>query len=349
MRANNSLQNRRPRFSVAIQTPAYQRLVNDTLGDPDRARRFVAAITSAVSVNPALQECDAGTVLSAALQGEALNLSPSPQLGQYYLVPYWDKKRGCSVAQFQVGYKGYIQLAERSGQYLDIDAFPVVEGEYKGRDRYTRRPVLEFLEDDGERENRPVVGYYAYFELTNGFRKVLYWSKSQMLSHADRYSQAFHLDSVESADPNKSRVSFADFEAGNFPKEDAWKYSSFWYKDFDAMAGKTMLRQLISKWGITSIDIQKALASDGAVISRDGTPDYLDTPDDEPVTLQEGEKGVPTEADASVGGGGARERAELSPQAEAELSGLCDDEGPVAGVGYADAEESPEELPDGAF
>ena len=127
MAVNNSLQSRsggKPKFSVAIQTPMYQKLVNDTLGDPDRARRFVAAISSAVAVNPSLQECDAGTVLTAALLGESLNLSPSPQLGQYYMVPYKDKKRG-TVAQFQLGYKGYIQLAERSGQYLDIDAFPV--------------------------------------------------------------------------------------------------------------------------------------------------------------------------------------------------------------------------------
>lgn len=157
MAVQNSLQSRsggKPKFSVAIQTPMYQKLVNDTLGDPAHAKRFVAAITSAVAVNPALQECDAGTILSGALLGESLNLSPSPQLGQYYLVPYKDKRRG-SIAQFQLGYKGYIQLAERSGQYLDIDAFPVVDGEYKGRDRFTRRPILEFLEDDGERENRP--------------------------------------------------------------------------------------------------------------------------------------------------------------------------------------------------
>ncbi|WP_456362467.1 recombinase RecT [Dysosmobacter welbionis] len=100
------------------------------------------------------------------------------------MVPYKDKKRG-TVAQFQLGYKGYIQLAERSGQYLDIDAFPVVEGEYRGRDRFTRRPILEFLEDDGDRESRPVVGYYAYFELNNGFRKVLYWSKDKMLAHVE--------------------------------------------------------------------------------------------------------------------------------------------------------------------
>ena len=116
MRANNSLQARgnKPKFSVAIQTPMYQKLVNDTLGDPERARRFVAAISSAVAVNPALQACDAGTVLTAALLGESLNLSPSPQLGQYYLVPYNDKRRG-PIAQFQLGYKGYIQLAIRSG------------------------------------------------------------------------------------------------------------------------------------------------------------------------------------------------------------------------------------------
>ena len=282
MAVNNSLHrstNSKPKFSVAIQTPQYQKLVNDTLGDPDRARRFVSAVTSAVAINPSLQDCDAGTVLSAALLGEALNLSPSPQLGQYYMVPYWDKKRGCNVAQFQIGYKGYIQLAERSGQYLDLDAFPVVEGEYRGRDRFTRRPILEFLENDGERENRPVVGYYAYFELNNGFRKVLYWSKEQMLSHADRYSQAFHLNAKEAQDPKAARVSYEDYLAGNYDKQDEWKYSSFWYKDFDGMACKTMLRQLLSKWGIMSIDLQRAISGDEAAIRPDMTPDYLDAPE----------------------------------------------------------------------
>lgn len=283
MAVGNSLQTRgnsKPKFSVAIQSPMYQKLVNDTLGDRDRARRFVAAISSAVAVNPALQSCDAGTVLACALLGESLNLSPSPQLGQYYLVPYKDKKRG-DVAQFQLGYKGYIQLAIRSGQYRDLDVFPVVEGEYKGRDPFTRRPVLEFIEDDAEREKRPVVGYYAYFELTNGFRKVLYWSKEKMLLHADRYSQAFHLYGRQGQDPRYDRVSFADFEAGNYPESDAWKYSSFWYKDFDAMACKTMLRQLISKWGIMSIDLQKALASDEATIETDGGTSYIDAPSDD--------------------------------------------------------------------
>ncbi len=315
MRVNNSLQARgnKPKFSVAIQTPMYQKLVNDTLGDPDRARRFVASISSAVAVNPALQECDAGSVLTAALLGESLNLSPSPQLGQYYLVPYNDRRRG-PIAQFQLGYKGYIQLAERSGQYLDIDAFPVVEGEYKGRDRFTRRPVLEFLEDDGERENRPVVGYYAYFELVNGFRKVLYWSRDKMLSHADRFSQAFHLNAVDSQDPRRSRVSYDDFLAGKYPKEDAWKYSSFWYQSTDDMGCKTMLRQLISKWGIMSIDLQRALASDENAVKADGTPDYLETPEDDGAALEQ-----PTTEPALSGG--VEQDSGLPPELPADLFG----------------------------
>ncbi len=315
MAVSNSLRpsGGKPKFSVAIQTPMYQKLVNDTLGDPDRARRFVAAVTSAVSVNPDLQDCDAGTVLSAALLGESLNLSPSPQLGQYYMVPYNDRRRG-KVAQFQLGYKGYVQLAERSGQYLDMDAFPVVEGEYKGRDRFTRRPILEFLEDDGERENRPVVGYYAYFELVNGFRKVLYWSREKMLSHADRYSQAFHLDAVEAQDPRRSRVSYADFLAGNFPQSDEWKYSSFWYKDFDAMACKTMLRQLISKWGIMSIDLQKAFRADEAAINADMTPDYLDAPEGGTEDLARPNVDVLPPADGQDEAGEGKERSAVSEE-----------------------------------
>lgn len=95
--------NQKPKFSVAIQSDAYKRLINSTLGDPDRAQRFVAAISSAVATNPQLQDCEAGTILSGALLGEALGLSPSPQLGQYYLVGYKDNKTGVTNAQFQLG------------------------------------------------------------------------------------------------------------------------------------------------------------------------------------------------------------------------------------------------------
>lgn len=242
---NNQLQNK-PKFSLAIQSEGYKRLINNTLGDQKRAAKFIAAISSAVATNPSLQQCEAGSILSGALLGEALNLSPSPQLGQYYLVPFKDK------AQFQLGYKGYIQLAIRSGQYKDIDVIEVREGEYLGRDKITGKHQFEFIEDEVERENKPIIGYMAYFEYLNGFYKNLYWSKEKMQKHALEYSQAYASDVKKGT---------------NY---------SFWTKDFNGMAFKTMLRQLISKWGIMSIDMQEALTKDMSVVKEDGTYDYVD-------------------------------------------------------------------------
>ena len=233
----------RPTFTAAISTKGYQKLINNTIKDPARAQRFVAAITSAVAVNPTLQTCDPATILSAALLGESLNLSPSPQLGQYYLVPYWNRKKGCNDAQFQLGYKGYVQLALRSGSYKRLNVLAIKQGELKRFDPLTEDVVVELITDEIEREKTPTIGYLAMFEYLNGFVKTIYWSREKMLAHADRYSHA-------------------DYEAGNYPKQDEWLYSSHWYKDFDAMAFKTMLRQLISKWGIMSVDLQTAMEQD---------------------------------------------------------------------------------------
>lgn len=242
---NNQLQTK-PKFSVAIQTEGYKKLINNTLGDPNKAKRFIASISSAVATNTSLQQCDAGSILSGALLGEALNLSPSPQLGQYYLVPFKDK------AQFQLGYKGYIQLAIRSGQYKDIDVIEVREGEYLGRDKITGKHQFEFIEDEVKRENESIIGYMAYFEYLNGFYKNIYWSKEKMQKHALEYSQAYASDV-------KKGTSY-----------------SFWSKDFNGMAFKTMLRQLISKWGVMSIEIQEAMTKDMTVVKEDGTYDYVD-------------------------------------------------------------------------
>ena len=175
MAINNSLvkKAKQPKFSVAIQSDGYKNLINNTLQDKKKAERFVAAISSAVAVNPALQECDAGSILSSALLGESLNLTPSPQLGYYYLVPFNDKKRNCKVATFILGAKGYKQLALRSGQYLDIDVIEVKEGEFKGRDKYTGKQKFEFIEDENKREKLETIGYLAYFELLNGFKKSI--------------------------------------------------------------------------------------------------------------------------------------------------------------------------------
>lgn len=263
-------QEQRPKFSVMVSTPAYQKLINNTLKDPNRAQRFVAAITSAVAVNPALQECDPSTVLSGALLGESLGLSPSPQLGQYYLVPYDNRKKGCKDAQFQMGYKGYIQLALRSGCYKRLNVIAVKAGELLRFDPLTEDIELRPIPDEEEREKAATIGYLAMFEYLNGFRKTLYWSREKMINHADRYSPAFSKDATFGKYP---KVSFADYCAGNYPKSDDWKYSSFWYKNFDAMAYKTMLRQLISKWGIMSVELQMAFEEDSR---QEQAEQYLD-------------------------------------------------------------------------
>ena len=282
------------RFSVAIQTEGYQKLINNTLGDPERAKRFVASITSAVAVNPALQECDAGSVLAGALLGESLNLSPSPQLGQYYLVPFRVAVKGPdgktvykvdeegkklvdergrwipeyeNRATFVIGFRGLLQLAIRSGQYLDIDAMEIKEGEYLGKDRSTGKPRFEFVEDDDVREGLPTIGYMAYFEYLNGFKKVLYWSKKKMLAHASKYSPAFNAADYERLINNE------------IPEKERYKYSSHWYTDFDGMAKKTMLRQLVSKWGITSVEMQTAVVKDGALARISGGDIVTEEPD----------------------------------------------------------------------
>lgn len=254
-----SAQAQKPKFSVMISTPGYQKLINNTLKDPKRAQRFISAITSAVAVNPALQECDPATILSGALLGESLGLSPSPQLGQYYLVPYDNKKKGCKDAQFQMGYKGYVQLALRSGYYKRLNVIAVKSGELVRFDPLTEEIELNMIQDEDEREKMPTIGYLAMFEYLNGFKKTIYWSREKMINHADRYSPAFSKNATGGKYP---KVSFEDYRAKNYPKGDEWKYSSFWYKDFDGMAYKTMLRQLISKWGIMSIELQKAFEED---------------------------------------------------------------------------------------
>lgn len=253
MTTSNQQLAQKPKFSVMMTTQSYQNLINNTLRDPDRARSFTSSITSAVAVNPALQECDAGTILAGALLGESLKLSPSPQLGQYYLVPFKNKRQQTVTAQFVLGYKGYIQLALRSGQYKDLDVMVIKQGEYSGKDPETGKARFKFIEDDNVRDALPTVGYMAFFEYLNGFRKVIYWSKEKMMTHADTYSPSF------------SRKGYEDLLAGKVPQSEMWRYSSFWYKNFDDMAKKTMLRQLISRWGVMSVDMQTALEHDETI------------------------------------------------------------------------------------
>lgn len=264
MEVKNSLVKKEEKktFSAFLAQDAMKKKINEMVGG-EKGQQFITSIISAVSTNPQLAECDNSSIVSAALLGQALNLSPSPQLGQYYMVPFNDSKRGCKVAQFQIGYKGYIQLAIRSGQYKKLNVLAIKEGELKKYDPLNEELEVQLIENEEERKKATTIGYYAMFEYLNGFRKTIYWSKEKMEAHALKYSMGYR----------------------------AKKGYTFWEKDFDGMAYKTMLRQLISKWGIMSVDLtmQKALESDMAVINDNGTYDYVDNNsnvEDEPIPVE---------------------------------------------------------------
>lgn len=264
MAVNNSLATAKQRTGITafLTSDAVQKQINSVVGG-NNGTRFITSVVSAVNANSTLQECTNQSILSAALLGEALNLSPSPQLGHFYMVPFNDKEKG-KVAQFQLGYKGYLQLAIRSGQYKKLNVLPIKEGELIHFDALNEEIEVNLIEDEEMREKAKTTGYYAMFEYVNGFKKAIYWSREKMESHALKYSAGYR----------------------------AKKGYTFWEKDFDAMACKTMLRQLISKWGIMSIDMQTAYENDMAVINEDGSATYVDAPEiiDAPATVIEDPK-----------------------------------------------------------
>lgn len=287
MAVQNSLMNRSQQkldFGVYLTQDAAKKEINKILGG-QAGTRFISSIVSAVQATPALAECTNASILTAALQGEALKLSPSPQLGQFYMIPFKKKakydRNGNLVspekteAQFQLGYKGYIQLAKRSGVYKKINVISIKEGELVSYDPLEEELEVHMIEDDFLREQAPTIGYYAMFEENNGYRHSMYWSKRKMIAHADKYSNAFSAKDMER------------LERGEIPEKDMWKYSSFWYKDFDGMAHKTMLRQLISKWGTMSIDMMQAMDADMAVIREGGTADYVESVQQEDILMEE--------------------------------------------------------------
>lgn len=228
--------------------------IMNVVGEKD-AQRFISSVVSAVQTNPQLAECTNQSILSAALLGQSLNLPQSPQIGMFYFVPYEDKKKGVKEAQFQISYKGLVNLAIRSGQYKKIHAIEVREGELVSynpfEDRYEFKPEKDFK----KREKLAVIGYYGFFELLNGFRKELYWSKEEMEAHAKRYSASYR---------------------------NGWS-SSIWKTDFDKMALKTITRQLISRYGIMSVEMQQAYTADQAVLDENMNPEYVDNVEDPPI------------------------------------------------------------------
>lgn len=229
--------------------------------------RFISSVVSAVQANPNLARCTNQSILTVALQGEALQLPPSPQLGYYYFVGYKNKKQvdgkwvEVEEATFQMGWKGMLQLAIRSGQYRSIVVNEIKEGEIDFNP-ITEEMVLHPIKDPAVREAAATVGYYGAFELVTGFKKQMYVPVEAIEAHARRYSKSYRYD----------------INSG--------KKSSIWSTNFDAMARKTVLRQLLSKWGIMSVEMQQAYTVDQGVIDEDGTVRYVDNPTSVPVEVQ---------------------------------------------------------------
>lgn len=181
---------------------------------------FISSVLTVVSQNKLLQNVDMRTVLSAASIAASLDLPILPSLGRAWIVPY----KG--VAQFQIGYLGYVELAQRSGLYKSINVNTVYEGEVVKWNKFTEELTY------GEQESDTAIGYCASFELLNGFRKVVYWTKDAVIKHAKRFSKSYNSS------------------------------SSPWQTDFDAMAMKTVLAYTLRHWGPMSIEMQKAMAED---------------------------------------------------------------------------------------
>jgi len=205
---------------------------------------FISSILTIVRSNSKLQECSPNSILSAAGIAAALKLPINPSLGFAYIVPYKGQ------AQFQLGWRGYVQLAMRTNQYRTLHAGAVYEGQIKEIDFITGEIVR------GEKISDKVVGYVAYMELLNGFNKIFYMTVEELEQHAKKYSQSYAYDLRSN------------------------KKSSVWSTNFDAMAKKTVLKLLLNKFGIVSIDQQsldliKALQADQAVITEEGLR-YID-------------------------------------------------------------------------
>lgn len=257
---NGAVAGKKP-FSQIISMPSYQTMLANAIQDPKERQQFITTIIGCVNANPTLKECEPDSIITAALQMQALKLSPI--LGEAHLIPYGNK------ARFQMAAKGYYTLAMRSGAYKKIDWIEVRSGEFKGRDSSTGEPIFEFVKDDEEREELPIIGYLAHFTLLNGFYAQEYFSKAKMMKWADRYSQAFDLELYN------RYLAYQQTGEGLTDKE-LRMCSSPWYEAFDDsgscdMAFKTVMKRLLSKKGILSVEMIEAFVND----RFDGTTDGM--------------------------------------------------------------------------
>lgn len=247
---SNQIQTQKNNTKVAgikqlLDMDVYKKRINEIMGK--KAAPFMASIVN-VSNLPSLKDSDPNSIISSAIVAATLDLPIDQNLGFAYIVPY-NTKEG-KKAQFQMGYRGYIQLAMRTGQYKTINAIEIYKGEMKRVNRLTGE--IEFNDDEDLIDRDTVVGYMAYFKLLNGFEKTLYMTKEEMERHAKKYSQSYSSQKKWVVD------------------------SSLWSTDFDGMAIKTVIKRLLSKYGILSVEMQNAISNDQAVMNNEGKPEYVD-------------------------------------------------------------------------
>lgn len=239
-KASNGVAAQRNSLKGLLSEVSVKKRFEDILGK--KAPGFISSMLTVTNNNKLLLEANPMTIISAGAIAAALDLPIDPNLGFAYIIPYNDYKNNKVNAQFQLGYKGYIQLAMRTGQYKTINACEVYEGELMSVNRFTGE--IEF----GEKESDKVVGYVAYFRLLNGFEKYLYMTVEELEKHGRRFSKSYD--------------------------------KGLWKTDFHSMAIKTVLKRLLSKFGILSIEMQTGLSADHAVVLEDAdgnnTYDYVD-------------------------------------------------------------------------
>lgn len=258
-----------------MRSPGVSAKIKDVLGNEKVAAGFISSVISIANGNKELRKADPMTVVGAAMVAATLQLPVVPTIGLAYIVPYKGQ------AQFQIGYKGLIELAERSGQFKNIIDEVVYEGQLIHKNKFTG----EYIFDEDARKSDKVIGYMARFDLINGFSKTIYWTIADVQAHANKFSQAYRNG-----------------------------YSSPWKSDFDAMARKTVLKSLFSKYAPKSIQMQNAIAFDQASvkanedIASDSEPisidafevEYVDNPGEEPADVEGDEAKPATEAQAKA-------------------------------------------------
>ncbi|WP_300259407.1 recombinase RecT [Clostridium sp.] len=210
-----------------IENPSIKKRFEDVL--KEKAPQYTSSIVNLVNSDTNLQKCDGMSVIASCMVAATMDLPVDKNLGYAWVVPYGNR------AQFQMGYKGYIQLALRTGQYKAINVVEIREGEL-----VSWNPLTEEIEVDfDKRKSDAVIGYAGYFKLINGFEKTVFWTKEEINNHANKFSKTFSSK------------------------------NSVWKSNFDAMAKKTVLRNLLSKWGILSIEMQKAYTADENLVNKD--------------------------------------------------------------------------------